>query len=69
MFCTPGHYLAYCMNHLKRYYFFLILFALLILLMQNSGCIKEYSFEGAPTDTIRTDTITIDTADTIMYKR
>ncbi|MEO8712127.1 MAG: hypothetical protein ABI405_08405 [Parafilimonas sp.] len=57
------------MNVLKRYYFFLILFALPILLIQNSGCTKEYSFEGAPTDTIPADTITTDTTDTVIYKQ
>jgi hypothetical protein len=44
------------MKHLKRYCFFFILFVLVLLLLQNEGCTKEYSFEGTNVDTIRTDT-------------
>src|SRR3954462_8932421 len=44
------------MKHLKRYCFFFILFVLVLLLLQNEGCTKEYSFEGTNIDTIRTDT-------------
>ncbi len=45
------------MKHLKRYYFFFFLFTFTILLLQNTGCSKEYSFEGANRDTIPTDTL------------
>lgn len=59
------------MKNLRRYYFLFLLFFLPILITQNTGCIKEYSFEGAPqdtipTDTIPTDTIPHDTIDTIV---
>src|SRR4051794_19205603 len=49
------------MKHLKQYYFFFFLFFLPVLLLQNTGCIKEYSFEGADHDTIPKDT-----ADTVI---
>jgi hypothetical protein len=52
------------MKHLKRYYFLLLLLALPILLLHSTGCVKEYSFEGAPQDTISIpvhDTIPSDT--------
>jgi len=45
------------MKHLKQYYFLFPLFLLAILLLQNTGCVKEYSFEGATLDTIPTDTV------------
>jgi hypothetical protein len=44
------------MKYLRRYYFFCI-FTFLILLLQNIGCIKEYSFEGGNLDSIPTDTL------------
>jgi hypothetical protein len=58
------------MKTLRRYYFLVILL-LPILITQNTGCVKEYSFEGAPqdtipVDTIRTDTIPVDTLDTVV---
>ena len=53
------------MSYLKRYYFFFFFFALLILILQNSGCMKEYSFEGALHDTTPVN-IPTDTSDTIM---
>ena len=52
------------MNCLKRYYLFFFFFALLILLLENSGCIKEYSFEGAQHDTTPVN-IPTDTLDTV----
>ena len=36
--------------------------------MQNSGCIKEYSFEGAPPYTVPPDTLKTDTSDTAIYQ-
>lgn len=53
------------MNYLKRYYLFFFSFAFVILLLQSSGCIKEYSFEGALNDTTPVN-IPIDTLDTLM---
>lgn len=52
------------MKKLRLYYFLFLLFLLPILIAQNSGCIKEYSFEGAFHDTIPADTIQTDTLDT-----
>jgi hypothetical protein len=52
------------MKQLWRYYFFFLLFCLPILLLQNTSCVKEYSFEGAPYDTIPIDTIPADTIQT-----
>jgi len=54
------------MKKLWRYYLFFLLFFLFILTVQNSGCVKEYSFEGAPRDTIPADTIQTDTLDTTV---
>ncbi len=53
------------MKKLWRYYLF-IFFCLPILIVQNTGCVKEYSFEGAPHDTIPADTIPTDTLDTTV---
>jgi hypothetical protein len=53
------------MNYLKRYYLFFFFFAFMILLLQSSGCIKEYSFEGALNDTTPVN-IPTDTLDTLM---
>ena len=44
------------MQQLKPYYFFLSFLFLIVLLQQNVGCIKEYSFEGANADTLAIDT-------------
>jgi hypothetical protein len=59
------------MKKLWPYYFFFLVFCLPVLLLQNTGCIKEYSFEGAsqdivPRDTIPADTTRTDTLDTIV---
>lgn len=45
----------------KLYYVFILLFVLPLLLLQNSGCEKEYSYEGGDTVTITTvrDTLPI----------
>ncbi len=52
------------MKKLWRYYFFFLILCLPVLILQNTGCVKEYSFEGAPQDTIPTDTIPVDTIQT-----
>src|SRR6476646_7733927 len=52
------------MKHVKRYYALFLFFLLTILLLQNTRCAKEYSFEGAKTDTLSTvtgDTVTSQT--------
>src|SRR6516162_1964616 len=54
------------MKKLWQYYFLFLLSCLFILTLQNTGCVKEYSFEGAPHDTIPADTIPIDTLDTTV---
>jgi hypothetical protein len=47
------------MHRVKPYYFFFLLLALPILFLQNTGCEKEYSFEGIDTARIQPDTISI----------
>ncbi len=42
------------MKHVKRYYAIFLFFLLAILLLQNTRCVKEYSFEGAMTDSLST---------------
>jgi hypothetical protein len=52
------------MKRVKRYYALFLFFLLTILLLQNTRCAKEYSFEGAKTDTLSTvsgDTVTSQT--------
>jgi len=53
------------MKRLWQYYFFTFIICLSILLVQDTGCVKEYSFEGASQDTIPADTTQTDTLDTI----
>ncbi len=45
------------MKHVKRYYAVFLFFLLPILLLQNTRCVKEYSFEGAKADTLSTGSI------------
>jgi len=45
------------MNTKKLYYFLALIFFLPILLVQNTGCYKEYSFEGIDTTGIVRDTV------------
>src|SRR5262245_54033226 len=48
------------MKNVKRYYTIFLFLLLSILLLQNTRCAKEYSFEGAKTDTLstgRSDTV------------
>lgn len=52
------------MKKLWRYYSFILVICFPVLLIQNSGCVKEYSFEGGLQDSIPTDTIHTDTLDT-----
>lgn len=55
------------MSYLKKYYYFVFLLALPMLLLQHTGCVKEYSFEGGSIDTIPLgDTIPDDTTDTVI---
>ena len=42
------------MKHVKRYYAVFLFFLLTILLLQNTRCAKEYSFEGAKVDSLST---------------
>ena len=42
------------MKNVKRYYPILLFFLLPVLLLQNTKCAKEYSFEGAKVDTLST---------------
>jgi hypothetical protein len=42
------------MKYVKRYYAIFLFFLLTILLLQNTRCVKEYSFEGAKADTLST---------------
>ena len=42
------------MKNVKRYYPILLFFLLPILLLQNTRCAKEYSFEGAKVDSLST---------------
>jgi hypothetical protein len=55
------------MNFLKRYYFLFFFFLFYILLIQNTGCVKEYSFEGAPHDTIPIDTLHVVSPPAIIF--
>jgi hypothetical protein len=45
------------MNLSKLYYFLVVFFILPMLLVQNSGCEKDYSYEGGDTTTIISDPI------------
>src|SRR4051794_31561634 len=48
------------MRYLKRYCIFFFLFSLVILLLEDSACTKEYSYERSNMDTSRTDTADTD---------
>src|SRR6478672_6460005 len=48
------------MKYLKRYRIFFCVFSLVILLLEDGACTKEYSYEGSNVDTIRTDTTDTD---------
>jgi hypothetical protein len=45
------------MNTKKLYYFFILFFILPLLLVHNTGCYKEYSFEGINSARINKDTV------------
>jgi hypothetical protein len=45
------------MHYLKRYYHLFLPLIILVLLLQNTSCIKEYSIEGMHHDTLPPDTI------------
>ena len=45
------------MGQLKQYYFLILLFCLQILLLQTTGCQKEYSYEGGDSTAMRIDSV------------
>jgi|SRR5665213_91881 len=46
------------MKHLRQYYFFALLFFLPMLLLQSTGCYKEYSIESIDTARVLRDSLT-----------
>ncbi|HET7115785.1 MAG TPA: hypothetical protein VFI29_04815 [Hanamia sp.] len=45
------------MKYSKLYYFLILFFVLPILVLQNTGCVKEYSYEGGDTSIVISDSM------------